>query len=115
MRRPTRISCEARSTDVGTYYLELPALQDAINLQTKGFYSKGVKYDSPLKEFIAWMEAYLGAEHTALEDAFARLGFLDSYYGKPKVVMGIAAMRYAAWRVNNLWRSWTRFGRRTKD
>src|SRR5262249_53337926 len=38
-----------------------------------------------------------------LKDCFERFAFLDAYYSDPMVVMGIAEMRYAAYRLADIW------------
>jgi hypothetical protein len=52
-----------------------------------------------LKVHQAWFRQY----DVALHDAFDRLAFLDDYYRDPKVLAGIAMMRFAASRIEMIW------------
>ncbi len=80
--------------ELGNAYLAVPALDARLNKLVTG-YTFG--QENPY--------AVLFRLHDdALKESFQHLGFLNSYYRDPKVLMGIAGMRVAASRLSNIWK-----------
>jgi len=79
---------------LGDIYLALPALYVPVG-------DKAVKhvYTASEDPFDLWFKAH----NDALTDAFERFYFLSDYYKDSKVLLGVAAMRFAGYRLARIW------------